>query len=205
MASKTEIANYALSLYGEPPVLNIDPPESNRAARIMALRFDSVRDAVLRAHPWNFAVARAKLNKLVDKPPFGFEAAFALPTDFLRVVRVNEASGFANYKLERLKGSRVLLSNDSEINLIYISRVKETGLFDPLFTEALAARLAADTVYAVTQSRELVSDLWTLYRQKLAEARTIDSMEDPTQELEFDDFTDARLGIHGHRPIASSS
>ncbi|KKK94325.1 hypothetical protein LCGC14_2684020, partial [marine sediment metagenome] len=62
MASEVGICNEALSEIGAASILALDQDDKN--ARECNKRYASLRDKLLRAHPWNFAGARAKLGQL---------------------------------------------------------------------------------------------------------------------------------------------
>jgi len=50
---------------GEAPITTVNlTAEANEAARIFNDIYDSIRDEMLKEHPWNFAVARATLTEL---------------------------------------------------------------------------------------------------------------------------------------------
>ena len=51
MATAIQISNIALNNIGDGTITSFDDP--NARARACKLRFEDVRDAVLRAHPWN--------------------------------------------------------------------------------------------------------------------------------------------------------
>ena len=87
MASKTEIANRALSKLGQPRVSNIDTTDT-KPARIIRDMYDSVRDALLQSYPWNFAVKRVTLAPDATAPAWGWTFAYTPPADFLSIYRV---------------------------------------------------------------------------------------------------------------------
>ena len=57
--SVIEICNNALVDLGEEPITSL--ADNTKAARLCNQRWPAVRDAVLRAHPWNCAVTLARL------------------------------------------------------------------------------------------------------------------------------------------------
>lgn len=85
MASKITICNRALSKLGADRITSLD--DDNKAARAMKSAFDFVRDAELRAHVWNFSVKRAELAALASVPVWGYSYEYALPTDFLKLLK----------------------------------------------------------------------------------------------------------------------
>jgi hypothetical protein len=75
-----------------------------------------------------------------------------------------------------VEGRKIHCDEDT-VSVIYISRVTDPNEYDQLLIEALAARLAADTSYALVQSSSLTSTMFQLYEAKLSEARFIDATE----------------------------
>ena len=176
MASETEIASNALTKLGAEPITDIDDPDSARA-RLCKAYYGNTRDAVLRAYPWNCAIVRMALALSADAPVYGYSYKFQLPTDpyCLRLLDVED-------DVEHKIAGRFVETDESSLNIRFIQRVTNTGLFDSLLQEAIECRLAAELAYPVTGTPTLIQAMWGLYAEKLREARTIDAMEN-TQEL----------------------
>jgi len=94
------------------------------------------------------------------------------------------------------------VTDESTINLIYVARVTDTNEWDQLLIEAIAARLAADVSFTLSQSTSLTQNMFALYESKLREARFVDATEGTpgavlgvaaSGALQADYFTDARL------------
>ena len=79
MPSVVDICNEAMDLLGAATITALT--ENSKEARLCNRRFETVRDSVLRAHPWNVAITRAALAKDSATPAFGFTSQFTLPTD----------------------------------------------------------------------------------------------------------------------------
>lgn len=92
MASEVEICNSALIKLGDDTITSLT--DDSKRARLCNAQFARLRDEVLRAHPWNFAIRRASLAKLSQAPAFEFAAAFRLPEDpyCLRVLLLFDGS-----------------------------------------------------------------------------------------------------------------
>jgi len=196
MASEVDIINSAMNMIGASNI--IERGEDSKAARVSNQRYDSIRDAVLRAHPWNCAVTRVNLAPDTDAPAFDWDYAFTLPTDpyCLRVLRLDYLD--IEFRVE----GRKIVTNEQSINLIYIARVTDPNTYDTLLQEAIAARLAADVSFTLSQSTSLTQNMYSLYEQKLKEARFVDATEGTpgavlgvaaSGALQADYFTDARL------------
>ena len=172
MASIVDICNSALNQIGASNIISLT--EDSKAARICNQRFEFVRDSVFRAHPWNCLTTRASISPDADTPAFESSQQFTLPTDpfCLRVLQLSDTDIL--YKIE----GRKLLCNESTIEMIYIGRVTDPNQYDMLLTEAIAAALAADLAYALVGSSALTSNMYSLYTNKLTEARFVDATED---------------------------
>ena len=196
MASEVDIINSAMNMIGASNI--ISRSEDSKSARVSNQRFDSVRDAVLRAHPWNCAVTRRTLAPDTEQPAFDWTNAFTLPSDpfCLRVLRLDHLD------LEFRVEGRKIVSDESTINLIYIARVTDPNEWDLLLIETIAARLAADVSFTLSQSTSLTQAMWQLYDSKLKEARFVDATEgtpgailgvSASGAIQADYFTNARL------------
>ena len=171
MASEVDIINSALNMVGATNI--ISRGEDSKSARITNQRYDYVRDAVLRAHPWNCAVTRRALTSDTETPAFGYENQFTLPTDpyCLRVL------GLDYLDIDFVVEGRKIVTDEDTINVKYIARVTDPNEYDQLLIEAIAARLAADTSFALVQSTSLTQSMFGLYESKLSEARFVDATE----------------------------
>ena len=171
MASEVDIINSALNMVGASNI--IARTEDSKSARVTNQRYDYVRDSVLRAHPWNCAVIRTTLAKDETSPTWGFENQFTLPTDpyCLRVLNLDVLD--IDFTVE----GRKIHCDETTLNLQYVARITDPNEYDQLLVEVIAARLAADTSFALEQSSTLTATMFDLYERKLSEARFIDATE----------------------------
>lgn len=217
VTSVLEIYNLAITRLGHEQMSS--ETENTRAGRLVRIHYPTIRDAVLRAHPWNFAVLRASLSQLAVTPAFEFTYAYALPTNpyCLKVLRTNyEAQGFSSaavytypglvgygplpveYRIETILVSgtpvRAMLMNEATVSIEYVARITDVSLYDPLFVDVLAARLAAELALPLTDNQSATKTLMDLYMGKLAEARTMDAQEgSPRDIVDTDAWLIARI------------
>ena len=78
MATEVSICSNALRRLGDDPITSLT--DNTERARLCNSFYEDTRDAVLRLHPWNFAITRTSLAKLSDAPAYGFSNQFSLPT-----------------------------------------------------------------------------------------------------------------------------
>ena len=171
MTSAVDIANSALNNIGASTINSLT--EDSVAARIVNQRYVFVRDAVFRSHPWNCLVRRASLAQNSTAPTWGYTYAYNLPTDpyCLRVLRLEKLD--LDYKVE----GRTIVSDEQTMKIKFIARVTDPNEYDTLLVDSIAARLAADICYGITNSNALVANMVALYESKLKEARFVDATE----------------------------
>ena len=127
-----DICNIALSKLGESPLSAIDPNGSH-ASRMCYMHYHPVRREVLCVNRWSFATATRSLS---TEERAGGEGSLPhlLPADCLRVLSVSAPSW-------TLRG-RCIYCPAASIRVSYITDCEDVTLFEPLFVEALAVRLA---------------------------------------------------------------
>ena len=169
MASVVDICNGALNQLGATTILSLT--EDSKNARLCNSRFTQVRDALFRTHPWNCLQKRTELAKDTATPAWGFSSAFTLPADCLRLLYIIDYD--SNHKVE----GRKILSNTDTMKILYIGRITDPNEYDELLRETLSASLAADIAYGVTSSNPVAQNMYTLFQDKLRDARFVDSTE----------------------------
>ncbi len=191
MASDVSIVNAALIKLGEGTIASLT--EDSKAARLANSIYADIRDAVLQAHPWNFALARASLSASSTAPSWGYDAAFPLPetpTKCLRVLRVKDDEyQDVEWKVE---GREILTDESAPLYILYVKQATDPGQYTPLFVECLAARLAAELAEPLKQSSSMTEAMRQLYERKLAEARTADAQEGTPEVITANEWIEAR-------------
>jgi hypothetical protein len=169
MASVVDICNGALNQLGATTILTLT--EDSKNARLCNARYTQIRDSVFRSHPWNCLQKRLQLAADSDAPAWGFTKQYTLPADCLRVLTILDYD--ADYKIE----GRKILTDNSTMKILYISRIEDPNEYDELLRETLSAAIAADIAYAVTSSNPTATNMYNLFQSKLKEARFVDSTE----------------------------
>lgn len=194
MTSIVSICNAALDLLGADPITSLD--DDTKAARLCNRNYARVRDAVLRAYPWNCAITRASLAALSTTPAYEYALQYALPEGpapayCLRVLSIDGEVDFGlTYKVE---GRNILTDETAPLDILYIARIEDPALFDALLIDAIAARLAFDAAYPLTGSAALAESMSRAYGEKLAEARAVDAQEGSPDEFTAPGWLESRL------------
>ncbi len=192
MASVVQICNSALNQLGASSITALT--ENSKNARICNERYETIRDAVYRSHPWNCLVKRVQLAQDSDTPAWGFTYQYTLPSDCLRVLQIKDYN--SDYKVE----GRKLLIDESEVYLIYLAIETDVNQLDILLRETISAALAQDISYAITSNLQVAKLMAEKYQAKLSEARHTDASEGyntdpnlaPTDQIITEDFINSR-------------
>lgn len=145
------------------------------------------RDALLRRVPWNFARKRASITVDATAPDFEWLRRYPVPADLLRLLPFTYFSrtGITPYKFQ-IEGGFILTNLSSPLKTIYIYKVTDTAVFDALFAQALATRMALKMAHWMTGKQSYVESLKELYTQQLTEAIEINEVENNYQ-IPYDD------------------
>lgn len=199
MASAIEIANRALTKLGERRILAFT--DDTKQARDVNSMFAIVRDAELRSSRWRFALSRAQLPALSAAPAFGYVRQFQLPNDCLKVLDVGtffpgaDTSDYvhtdnSDYAVE---GNAILTNLEAPLNLRYVKQVTDPTLFDALFVEAFACRLAAELAETLSESGSKREMAWREYDRAKSEAIRGNAIERPPHKLADDTWMLSRV------------
>ena len=201
MTSTVDIANYALNSLGANNISSFD--ENSKPARLINQRYESVRDSVFRAHPWNCLIRRTELAQETDTPAFGYAYQYALPTNpyCLRVLEFS--NGTLSYPQDNMFSNtggpvfviegRKLLSDEGTVKIKYVARVTDPQEYDASLIDVLAAALAFEISYAITGSNTVKQMMAAEYSDKLKQATFVDGTEGAPQRLEASEFIEARF------------
>lgn len=193
MATGVSICSNALLMLGSQTINDFEDQENLDRAKLCANLYPTVRDDLLRSHPWNCCIKRAVLAPDAVAPLFGYDHSFELPADFSRVLEVGSSGQQIDYLVE----GRSIQANTTVLELRYVFRNEVENTWDAhlvaLATQAMCAALA----YPVTQSTAKQAGEEQKLELMLRRARAVDGQEDPPQTLGDERLLAARFGAHG--------
>lgn len=197
--SEVVICNKALAHLGEDPITSLDDP--SKKAELCRLQYPSLRDAVIEARMWRFALIRAVSstadipevrNDDPDYPQWGDGFVHAFPTNMLQVFRAYRDTTADKVPAQWTREGDYIVSESDYLYLWGVRRVTDTNKFSNLFIEVLAARLAADLAVPITHNRTLMADMWQLYNDKMSEAAVRDGQQGRSEKTNATTLTGAR-------------
>ena len=197
--SDSQICSAGLVLLGQNTIADISDTSLPNAVKCNSA-YVGQRDALLRSYDWNFARMRAQLQQ-GPVPAFGWLYAFAVPDKFLAAREVNgnvypwvvegpfiltngpagdTVGGSPNWDprdITTIATNPPNVSTAFVCNLIYTAQIVETGMFDPLFADLLAIRIASVLAMSILKAAAKSREMWALYEQRLGEAKRTDGNE----------------------------
>lgn len=196
MATDVEIANQALLMLGQKTIQDLaeDTPEA------LAVRtyYDTSLEHTLRDIKPSFAVKRSASLALAFIPEFGFDFAYALPQDSEIVIDINHDDlGEQQFREWRIEGDNIL-TDRGQIKVLYIfNDATIEALMDGSYVKALAAYLAYEMSYTLTESSSKLDAMLKLYLLRADDARATYGLESSTVRTRNDQLTIVRSGGTG--------
>ncbi len=180
--SDIALCSRALIKIGAAPISSFD--EGTAQSEIAGALYEQVRDALLSAYAWNFAVGQVQLAQLSEPPTADYTYAYELPTDYLRALSAGNGTRGRGLNY-RIMGGK-LHTNSSEVILTYIYRPEEES-FPPYFDSVLITKLAAEFTIPITENTSRAESLYKRSESEYVRARQIDAQQDTPGRIE--DFT----------------
>lgn len=192
MATGVSICSNALLMLGAQTINDFADQENLDRAKLCANLYPTVRDDMLRAHPWNCCVKRAVLAPDAVAPAFGYSQSFELPADFSRVLEV----GANGCQIDYLVEGRTIQANTTVLELRYVFRNEVENTWDANLVKLVTLAMAAAMAYPVTQSASMQQTMEQKLETSLRRARAVDGQEDPPQTLGDERLYAARFGSY---------
>jgi len=212
-SSEVEICNLALGWLGGDLIISLDDPSVE--AKLCKANYAPLRDAVQEEREWTFCMKRIEPSSLQEDPLYGFDKAFQIPPDVLRVVQVSRlddsvtegsvsnqgirssARGGTGIGRESriewlVEGERIVANDATRIVCRVLVRITDTTKFSAAFDQALAARLAMDIAIPLTNSEKMQKSMAGMYGDKIALAAATDGMQGRSYNIRSDSLTVVR-------------
>lgn len=178
--NQVAICNLALGWLGANPITSID--DASVPAELCKANWDAIRDSVLEAHAWTFAVERGQLAADATAPAYGWGNRFQVPSTLIRILEADDGTGYADFEWVR-EGAYLLTDQPAPLYIRYVKRVEDPALWSAGFCMALAYRLAAALTVSITENRANHADLWKLYQATLLEAARMDGFQGRSERV----------------------
>lgn len=195
--SQVDIVNMALTHLGVKTITSMS--EAVEPARRATLIYDICRDAVLRAHAWNFATKIEALAEISGETVPGWTYLYTYPSRALFIRRLFDDAESTNptaceYKqvLTPTTNVKALAANVSPAYVEYTKQEVDTALYDTAFVESFSYKLAAELAQPLTGNKELGSLMLQTFVSLIGEARRVNATEGYVEPVKSSSYIDAR-------------
>lgn len=186
MTAEVDIANYALSYIGQPPIQSFT--ERSNAAAQAKLHFAAAVREVAVDFDWPFLRGYRQLVQLDLAVPANWTYAYSVPANCLKPLRLVRDLGLYEptpFQLfsrtdEPNQSELILVTGVSPATLIFTRGDVPPERFDPTFCDAVAWKLAAKLAMPLTKNAQIVSGLGDAYLRAINAARTVSANSEPT-------------------------
>lgn len=188
--TEIEIQSNAALLLGKKPFTTID--DADEFAVSVKAFYDLLVPSELSKIAWKFAKKQEQLSLIAGfDPDFAeYSSAYALPGDFLMVVRI-----YPNLPYQVFE-DRIYTSHTGELKMEYNYNVPVTKWINP-FKEYMCYALAAAVGSAVAENENLVNRLEQKASQARATAMFVDGQNSPTRAIQSNPWVEVRRGRYG--------
>jgi hypothetical protein len=196
MTSQVDICNMAIGHVREDAVIQaID--EGTPASDACQTFYETIRRAMLRDHPFNFAKSYRTLSP-TGTPPAPWLYRYSYPSDCLRAIEIVNPAGRSapaiDFEIYQDGGTTYIATDQEDAVLKYTSNVTDPNRFDPSFTATFAWILAYHVAGPITGSREIVQETLTIAQNAWNSAITNDANEGEQDYDEEPEWLTARTG-----------
>lgn len=183
--STTQLANIALQRAQCGARLNSFDSDTSKEAQQARDVYETLRDSMLRENLWNFAKKRVQLAELAAAPVFGYNNAYGLPADCLRIIAVHPYDSDntqVKYHLETVSVSSTdtpcIITDTEQAYLRYVKQVTTPASFTPDFYNALAWRLAVEFAQNIKKSAQIAQFCMREYEKAISLAKSTGGVEE---------------------------
>lgn len=205
MGTELDLINLAAAKLGRDELLvDLDQDPPVRLQRVAQGLLPTLREAMLRKHPWLCALRRRELSKIAmpARPDFRFASAFQLPPECVRIWAVDTTRPWTRGVAEERNASgaivarrqAILCSGDGPLRAVLVEKVPYEDLDACLF-EAMAIELASRMAGPMEADKALARTLREEARDAMAEAVTAETSELGNEAIVFESaWLAARVG-----------
>lgn len=190
MASQLDIANWGLMLLGEKRVSSLSDDNAN--AENITAGWEMLRDSAIRRSAFHCHIQRTSVAADATAPAWGYDAAYTMAGDVVRVLSVGEVypypdmADFRGTDLApwRIEGRKILTNYGTPLSVKWLVNSVAIGAWDISFAKMLAADIAE---YLQPRMGEAIAQRVREWRmQAWAEALMTNAVEDPSEALADD-------------------
>jgi len=152
-----QLCNLALARLGDSRITALT--DATAQAQYCSLFYAQTLEELQTEFDWQFCRKLASLTADATSPAFGYSRRFAVPSDFLRLIRLNGIDEDENFSKWEIVDGFIHTDLSAPAQIEYIASVTTAAKFPAVFVEILSAKLAANLAMPLTGSKELFSQM----------------------------------------------
>lgn len=193
--TQTAIANMALAELGAQRIVSFTDGSKNQGLVVSV--YDFAKEHALCAHPWNFAIKRKASQAALSTPPeWGWDFAFAVPSDCLRILILGKDGVETDEPWQHESaqdGSQIIVTNlEAPVDIKYIYNVTNTQTFSPMFVIAFVKTLKWLLARPLTGKAEIQVQCANELREFFSKGMSTDGQEGTPEPYGSSELEDVR-------------
>ena len=126
---------------------------------------------------------------------FGWAYRYPLPSDCLRMLQIRTDGEFEGEPVpHEVEQGYILTDKATALYSRYIQEFTDASRFDPLFVEAIAAKLAFKAAHWITGKASMANTVKALYDDAIARAKRANAFESTAERVSDNDVINVRHG-----------
>jgi hypothetical protein len=152
-----QICNLALARLGDARITSLS--DATAQAQYCSLFYAQTLEELQTEFDWQFCRKLASLTADATSPAFGYARRFAVPSDFLRLIRLNGIDEDENFSKWEIVDGFIHTDLAAPAQIEYIAHVTDAAKFPAVFVEILSAKLATNLAMPLTGSKDLFAQM----------------------------------------------
>jgi hypothetical protein len=152
-----QICNLALARLGDSRITALT--DATAQAQFCSLFYTQTVEELQTEFDWQFCRKLASLTADATSPAFGYARRFAVPSDFLRLIRLNGIDEDENFSKWEIVDGFIHTDLLAPAQIEYIASVTDAAKFPAVFIEILSAKLATNLAMPLTGSKDLFTQM----------------------------------------------
>ena len=160
-----QICNLALARLGDSRITALT--DATAQAQYCSLFYAQTLEELQTEFDWQFCRKLASLTADATAPAFGYARRFAVPSDFLRLIRLNGIDEDENFSKWEIVDGFIHTDLAAPAQIEYIAHVTDAAKFPAVFVEIFSAKLAVNLALPLTASKDLFAQMAEIFSSNI--------------------------------------
>jgi len=201
--SDVAICNLSLDLVKENPITSLSSPQ-DKVSSLCARWYPVVREMVLSAYNWNFALKSRAIQRGGTPEVSGYADYYPFPNDYLKLRAIGNPGIPLSQRDFEVQGNNLFYDNGggASLDIWYTRNETDVTVYPALFIALLSHRLALILGKKLTARPATMADIKADLKDILLQARGTDSQIRPPKRYESSRIVNAGLYPNSKTSVA---